>query len=127
MLLNLKRVVGEIMVGSWKSYQVGLGEGTFLQGKQNYTLLTFLKDGSLFSERQSGNERRLEHFESTWEIHEQEGRPYLVVDGVPLYEIVSLKKEVLKLKGFSGIDVFFISEKKWNSLDFPACQVHAQA
>ena len=127
MLLNLKRIVGEIIVGNWKSYQVGLGKGTFLQGKHTYILLTFLKDGSLFSERQSGNQRHQEHFESTWEIHEQEGRPYLVVDGMPLYEIVSLKKEVLQLKGFSGIDVFFMSEKKWNSLDFPAYQVHAQA
>lgn len=115
------------MVGSWKSYQVGLGKGTFLQGKNNYTLLRFLKDGSLFSEQKSGNERHLEHFESKWEIHEQEGRPYLVVDGMPLYEIVSLKNEELQLKGFSGIDLFFMSEKKWNTLDFPAYKVKAQA
>ena len=49
----------------------------------------------------------------------------LSIKDAPVF--LSWNKEVLQLKGFSGIDVFFMSEKKWNSLDFPAYQVHAQA
>lgn len=127
MHINWKRIVGESIIGSWKSYQVGLGENIFLQGKNNFTLLMFLKDGALFSEVKTGNDRQLGCFNCKWEIHESEGRSYIVVDGIPFYEISSIKKDRLILKGFSGITVFFMPEEKWNALDFPVYKVHAQA
>lgn len=114
-MIFCQMVSKEALIGSWKSYKVDWGEDTMIQGRANYTLFRFLKDGTLFTEIMMDNKGFYDDNESQWDLQEQEEKTFIVVNNDPLYEIVELKDGALVLKSYSGISWYFIHESKWSS------------
>lgn len=100
-------ITKEALFGNWLSYKVVWGGTTIEQGEKNYTRFRFLKMKRLITETMVEGRQFFEDVESSWDIHENNGFMYIVLDGIPHYEVVGFEVNKLILKSKSGILMYF--------------------